>query len=333
MKKVSVYGIGNFGYAILKHLDKKASPDFLLSAYDRNQKAVRSLATNREHLYFHKGKKISERVVLAQNPRELLTNCDILIVAVTAGAIPEILKNIKRYLKPGLIIVNTAKALAGGSGRRISELIAKQLVGKKYTYAVLAGGTIAKDLFDHEPLGVNIACRSPRVLKELVDLFKSPNLFVYPTTDVCGIEYASAFKNVISILAGLTKGLGFSYGAETHIISRAAAEVEDLVVNKLGGQRTTFRLGSQAWGNDLWMSCTGNTRNREFGILVGSGREIKDALTEMSHSNKTVEGINTIKILSAIKQIKHYYILHLIDRLFQGKVTLLEFKELIFNNR
>lgn len=333
MKKVSIYGIGNFGYALLKHLDKKDSKDFFLEAYDRNKKLVDFLDKNREHAYFHKGQKVSARIAFAKNPAELLANCDILILAVTSNAVKTVLKNIKQYINKKIIIVNTAKALDWDSGQRISEIADEELKGKNYNYALLSGGTIAKDLFDNEPLGASLACANKKILKELNFLFKSGSLFIYPTTDLAGVEYASAFKNVISILAGITNGLGFSYGAETHIISRAAAEVEDLTVKKLGGNKKTFAMGSQCWGNDLWMSCTGNTRNREFGILIGQGVGVKAALKIMKKENKTVEGINTVKILHKIKNINDYYILSLIYKFFAGDLKLIKFKDLLFNNR
>lgn len=333
MKKVSIYGIGNFGYALLKHLDKKDSRDFVLQAYDRDKELINFLDKNREHAYFHKGQKVSVRIAFAKNPAELLANCDILILAVTSNAVKTVLKNIKQHINKKIIIVNTAKALDWDSGQRISEIADEELKGKNYNYALLSGGTIAKDLFNHEPLGASIACEDKKILTDLAKLFSSNNLFIYPTTDVIGAEYASAFKNVVSILAGITKGLGFPYGAETHIISRAAAEVEDLVVKKLGGQKKTFSMGSQCWGNDLWMSCTGNTRNREFGILIGQGVDMKTALKNMKKENKTVEGINTIKILHKIKNINDYYILSLIYKFFAGYLKLIKFKNLLFNNK
>lgn len=333
MKKVSLYGIGNFGYAVLKHLDKKNSSNFVLQAYDRDKELVNFLDKNRQHAHFHKGQKVSTQIIFAKNAAALLRNCDILILTVASNAVKAVLKNIKKHINKEIIIVNTAKALDWDSGQRISEVVTKGLQGKNYNYALLSGGTIAKDLFNHEPLGASIACRDKKILKDLALLFKSDNLFIYPTTDVIGAEYASAFKNVISILAGITKGLGFPYGAETHIISRAAAEVEDLAVKRLGGKKKTFAMGSQCWGNDLWMSCTGDTRNRQFGILIGQGADKETALQKMKKENKTVEGINTIKILHKVEGINNYYILSLIYKLFTGNIELNKFKDSLFNNK
>lgn len=40
IKKISLYGIGNFGYAILKHLDRCTDDNISIYAYDRNKKII-----------------------------------------------------------------------------------------------------------------------------------------------------------------------------------------------------------------------------------------------------------------------------------------------------
>lgn len=303
MLKVSIYGIGNFGFALVKHLSKKAAKgQFFLHAYDIDRRLRESLRKEGRHLIHHRDIRISKNVVIEENPKNLAGGADILILAVTSNAIREVVKGIKSYINKKIIILNTAKALDSQSGERFSVIISDSLKDMKYPFsiAMIAGGTIAKDLFNEEPLGVDIASEDKKALRILKDIFVSDNLNVYPTTDLRGVEYASAFKNVISIFAGVIHGLGFSYGSETHMISRLAGEIKNLVVNKLGGRSDTFSIGSQCWGNDMWMSATGSTRNREFGILIGQGYTTKKALAKMQKENKTVEGINTIK---AIKKI------------------------------
>ena len=333
IKKVSLFGIGSFGYAILKHLDKHADKNISLHAYDRDKKIVDNLKKERRHLIFHQSTKISNRVNIESSIKSLMLDCDVLILSITSSALSEVLSNIKKYINKKIIIVNTAKALGNKSGKRLSEIADDNLKGIDYTYSLLAGGTIARDLFKHEPLGINIACKDKEALVQLKNLFQSDNLFVYPIDDVVGAEYASSFKNVVSILAGITRGMGFSYGSETHIISRFAYEIEKLVTNELGGKERTFGMSSQCWGNDLWMSCTGNTRNREFGTLIGEGMSFEEALAEMKKRNKVVEGFSTIKILHKIKNFEKYYILYLLYKLSIKSVSLKEFKELIFNNK
>jgi len=306
MKKISIYGLGNFGYAILKHLDSKDNKDFSLHGYDRNKKLMNHLRRNHKHLYFHKSIKVSKLIRFDKSVKELMENCDMLILAINSDSTREVLRKIKNHINKKLVIVNTAKALDYQTGKRISQVIRKELNRIDYDYALLAGGTIAKDLFSHEPLGIDVACENKQILQKLVQIFQASNLTVYPTTDLIGVEYASAFKNIISILAGIIKGMNFSYGSETHIISRSAHEIEKIVLKNLGGKSKTFGIQSQCWGNDLWMSSTGNTRNREFGILLGQGMAVDEAIRKMKKEEKTIEGLKTIQALGNIRALRNY---------------------------
>jgi glycerol-3-phosphate dehydrogenase (NAD(P)+) len=192
---------------------------------------------------------------------------------------------------------------------------------KPYFYSVLAGRTIASDLFSHEPLGADIACTDCNTCVKLADLFNSETLNVYATDDVKGVEYAGAFKNVIAIFAGIVSGLGLSYGSETHFISRASGNIKNLCVRKLGAQEKTFSMESQSWGNDYWMSCTGNTRNRQYGILIGRGNSPSEALEIMKKERKSVEGVNTLKVLMDVigNDTEHYPILTAVHKIVVGE--------------
>jgi glycerol-3-phosphate dehydrogenase (NAD(P)+) len=269
--------MGNFGFALLKHLDKKAvKSQFSLHIYDRNKKLRDSLRKRRAHLIHYKNIKISKKVIIEESPKDLVRGADILILAVTSNAIRKVLIKIKNYINKKIIILNTAKVLDSITGERFSVIISNCLKHSKCPFSVvmMAGGTIARDLLNEEPLGTDIAADDHKALKILRNVL----VFVYTTSDIVGVEYAAAFKNVVSISAGIMKGSNFSYGSETHIISRLSGEIKKLVVTKLGGKCATFSTESQCWGNDMFMSAMGNTRNKEFGVLLGKGHTVKRAL-------------------------------------------------------
>lgn len=332
MLKIAIYGIGNFGYALLNHLDNKPE-SFNLHIYDRNIKVRDSLKNNRHHPKLHLHNKISDFVKISGTPQELVENADIIILAISSSAIREVARDIRLNLKNGVIILNTAKALEANTGKRISTVISEELGDSLYSQAILAGGTIASDLFNRQPLGATIASEDQNTLDILIPLFSSYNLFIYPSTDIKGVEYASAFKNMIAILAGIMNGKGFSYGSETHIISKAAHEIEMIVTEKLGGQKETFSMNSQCWGNDLWMSCTGNTRNREFGFLIGKGESPKEAEQHMRDDGKTVEGIETLRSVKKIATIDNYPLIHFLSELITKNNNIDHLESVIFNSR
>lgn len=314
-RRVALYGVGNFGYAMLKHLDSKQPRMLEVRAYDRDQALLAHLRQARTHPLFHPGVRVSDEVIFATEVSELLDGADVLVLAVSSDATREVITRTRPSLSQGAVIVNTAKALDYQSGRRLSEVVTEMLEGLQHTYALLAGGTVARDLFEQQPLGVDVACEDPEPLALLDELFSSQNLHVYRSHDLIGTEYAAAFKNVIAILAGIVHGLGFSYGAETHVISSTAQLVADAVVSHLGGRPETFSLGRQCWGNDLWMSCTGETRNREFGVLLGRGVPVDDAIQRMQTAHKTVEGLNTVHVLDRVEPIRRIVQVELLHEL------------------
>jgi len=319
MRKVAIIGAGAFGYAIIKHLDRKNDGSYKLHVFDVDKEIMDYLKKNRSHKYFHKTTKISKKVVIENNYKDLISNSDIIVLAVPSFATRVVLKNMKPYVPKKPIMLNVAKALDVKTGKTLSKIVTKAYPNA--IYATLAGGTISYDLLGENPLGIDIACKNKTALKQLVNLFNSKYLHVYPTTDVEGVEYASAFKNVLSIMAGMMNGLGYPVGTETLMISRGSKEVQELVSSKLGGKKETFSTYTQSWGNDLWMSCMGKTRNREFGIEIGKSKNVQKSFEKMKKKKYSIEGINTLNAISTKLLAKNskYPILNIVAKIILEK--------------
>lgn len=305
--RIGLYGVGHFGYALLRRLEEKALAGargrVSLRAYDRDEAVRRTLRDERRHPYYDSGTPMATEVEIAGSVDELLDGLDTLVLAVMSSATREVARAMaQRGWKGRLAIVNTAKALDAETGRRLSEVVREELspAGLSYVYCALAGGTIANDMLRDEPLGMTVACEDRAVLPGVRALFASPSLWVEASTDLAGVELAGAFKNVVAICAGMAHGMGLSIGAETHLISRMASEVEEFCVACKGADRATFSIGSQAWGSDLWMSCTGATRNRALGELLGRGVSLDEAQARMAAERRTVEGVQTLRAMRAL---------------------------------
>lgn len=318
--RVGLFGTGHFGYALLHHLEPRIQPrssgGIELRGYDADATVRETLQRERRHPFDHAGSPLSKQVRIVDTVAELIGDLDVLVLAVPSLATREVAAAIasQPWTRP-LTIVNTAKALDAASGKRLSEIVLATIKRppRPMTYAVLSGGTIAGELLQHNPLGVTIASRSRAAQRRLKGLFGSPRMWVQLSSDVAGVELAGAFKNVVSICAGLVHGLKLSYGAETLLISRMAQEIEDFCVRCEGARRSTFRMGSQCWGSDLWMSCTGPTRNRALGELIGRGQSLTEAHQVMQQRHQTVEGVATLRALGRLLR-KHPRELPLVRR-------------------
>lgn len=303
LHQVSVYGVGHFGYAMLRHLAQREGETLHLRAFDREDEVRRSLREKRRHPFHDAPDPLPPGVEIVDQPEKLLEDVRTLVLAVTSDSTREVATRIaESCAMPRLTIVNTAKALDARSGAPLSEIVRESFSGSPIdlTYAAFSGGAIASDMLRRQPLGATLACERAEQRNELVELFASPSLWVEPSADVMGVQLAGAFKNLVSISAGMAEGLGFAFGVETHLISRLAGEIGEFCVRCLGASPATFNIASQCWGNDMWMSCTGPTRNRELGRLIGAGATLEEAAGEMRRQRKTVEGIETMKAMAPI---------------------------------
>jgi glycerol-3-phosphate dehydrogenase (NAD(P)+) len=308
-QRIGVYGVGHFGYALLRHLADKCEraidEPFELLAYDRNDEVRQGLREHGRHPHYDTDKPTPACVTIVDDPETLLEALDLLLLCVTSDSAREVASEAARRLEgrpdpPAFL--NTAKALDSRSGQPLSRVVLPLLAeaGVRPQYAALSGGTIAADMLRNQPLGATVACADADRREALRRLLSSPSLWIEPSDDVLGVELAGAFKNVISICAGMAEGMGFAYGVETHLISRLAGEIGGFCVEELGASPETFSISSQCWGNDMWMSCTGPTRNRELGRLIGSGRTLQEAIEEMTRRRQTVEGVATIHAMAPL---------------------------------
>jgi len=301
MTKLTILGAGNFGYALAAHLDRKRDPKLDLWLYARRQELVDHINHTHTHPELYPTVEL-ERITATTSLEACTDSCDVLVLAVASTGLEPVLASLQPLITRPLAIVSIMKALDPQTGKVLGDTIVSQLQGLPVTLAVLAGGTTGASLVSEQYLGATIACNNPTVLDQLAHIFQSPYLRLQKSTDVIGTQYAGALKNVISVGVGLTKGLGFAYGTQTHVLSLLASECEHYALAH-GAQEATFRFASQCWGNDMVMSSTDpDTRNHQFGILLGEGLQFHDAVAKMQAAGRTAEGANTLAVLARTQQ-------------------------------
>jgi glycerol-3-phosphate dehydrogenase (NAD(P)+) len=144
---------------------------------------------------------------------------------------------------------------------------------------------------------VCIAANDLEFAKKIQNLFHSPVFRTYICDDIIGAQIGGALKNVIAISTGVSDGLNFGANSRAALITRGLVEIQRLGV-KLGANPQTF-MGLTGMG-DLVLTCTDNqSRNRRFGLYLGQGSSIKDAMEKVQ---QVVEGYETVK---TAKELAH----------------------------
>ncbi len=292
MPKVAVYGAGSWGSALAVVL---ANAGHQVALIGRHTEEMELMRTHRENAHYLPGVTLPQGV---QPTTELtLLNADLVVFSVPSHSVRSAARLVKPYLKPGCIVVNTAKGMEEGSHLRLSEVLSEELPQNRI--AVLSGPSHAEEVGRNMPTTVVVAS-DVRTAKEVQDLMMTPEFRVYTNPDVIGVELGGALKNVIALCTGIAEGLGFGDNTKAALMTRGLAEIARLGV-ALGGDPLTF-AGLSGVG-DLIVTCTSpHSRNRRAGVSLGQGKPLETVLKEVG---MVVEGVRAARIAYQLSIEKH----------------------------
>jgi len=283
MARLAVYGAGSWGTA-LAVLMGKAGHEVALIGRTPQEMALMSL--RRENVRYLPGVVLPQAVEPTTDLARLAA--DTVIFSIPSHGVREAARLARAHLAPGSVIVNTAKGLEEGTGKRLSQVLAEELPG--HSVAVLSGPSHAEEVGRDMPTAVVVAADED-VAGAVQDLLMTPKFRVYTNPDVVGVELAGALKNVIALCTGVAEGLGFGDNTKAALMTRGLAEIARLGVS-MGGHPLTF--AGLAGVGDLIVTCTSqHSRNRRAGVALGQGKPLDQVLVEVG---MVVEGVRTTKV-------------------------------------
>jgi glycerol-3-phosphate dehydrogenase (NAD(P)+) len=188
-------------------------------------------------------------------------------------------------------LMTVAKGIENETLLTMTELLEDCLPDEFHPYlAVLSGPSFAKELALRAPTVVTIASHWDKVALRCQKTLQTETFRAYTSSDVAGVQYGGALKNVIAIAAGIADGLGMGHNARAAIITRGLAEISRLAVRKGANPLTLSGLSGMG---DLVLTCTGElSRNRRVGMELGRGRPLAEVLGDMK---QVAEGVKTAK--------------------------------------
>ncbi|MBA3755832.1 MAG: NAD(P)-dependent glycerol-3-phosphate dehydrogenase, partial [Nitrosomonas sp.] len=162
---------------------------------------------------------------------------------------------------------------------------------------VLSGPSFAEEVAQGLPTALTLASKDIDFSSKIAAELHSSRLRIYTSQDVVGVETGGAVKNVITIAAGISDGIGFGHNARAALVTRGLMEITRLGLG-LGGSMKTF-MGLAGVG-DLILTSTGDlSRNRQVGLMLAEGKSLNDILNELGH---VAEGVHTAR---SVLQLGH----------------------------
>ncbi len=298
--KISVLGAGGWGttLAILLHNN---GHEVTLWEYKRSY--AKALNRSRENKLLLPGIKIPKEINITHSLSESCENKHMIVLAVPSQFIRSVLKEMKRYDFSDTIFVSVAKGIEKDTLLTVSQIIKDELKNLSVAnIGVLSGPSHAEEVAKKIPTAVVAASRDPFTAKQIQLAFITSYFRVYSTTDILGVEYGGALKNVIAIGAGIIDGAKFGDNTKAAIMTRGIAEISRLGI-ALGAKPETFS-GLSGMG-DLIVTCMSkHSRNRFVGEQLGKGKKLKDILKKMQMVAEGVETCRSVHQLSLKHKIE-----------------------------
>lgn len=313
---VTVLGAGSYGTALAFCLARNGVDTFL---WGRNAAHLQSLRETRQNERYLPGATFPDKLhICAEFADAVLRSRDILVV-VPSHAFRETLEHLAPLLNDNHRIIWATKGLEPGTGRLLRD-VAVEVLGSERALAVLSGPTFAKEMVAGLPTAISLSATDSELARSFGEKLHCAKSFrVYQNNDLIGVQLGGAVKNVIAIGAGLADGLGFGANARTALITRGLAELTRLGI-KLGAQPETF-MGMAGLG-DLVLTCTDNqSRNRRFGIALGQGQSVDDAMASIGQVVEGYRNTEEVHILAAREGVEMPISEQIYAVLYQGKTA------------
>jgi glycerol-3-phosphate dehydrogenase (NAD(P)+) len=286
--KASVIGGGAWGSAFAVHMGRLKIETHL---WIREKDIYIDAKKTRENKVFLPGYSFPQEVSFFNELEETVQSTDVAFIAVPSKFCRSLFTELAPFLKSNQIICSLTKGIEEESLKRMSEVM-EEIFSPYFTpqITVLSGPSFSKEVVESHPTAVVIASKVLSLAREMQHFVSNLTFRAYASSDIIGVEFGGALKNIIAIAAGASEGLKFGYNSMAALITRGLAEISRLGM-KQGAKRETF--SGLAGMGDLVLTCTGKlSRNRSVGFELGEGKSLQEITSKMT---MVAEGITTAR--------------------------------------
>ncbi len=287
MATVTVLGAGAWGTALAIVLTRSGHAVKLAV---RRESQFAALSEARENRAYLRGIAFPGELQVSQLGAECVHDADAVVMAVPSGFARHIVAPLAATVPREALLISVSKGIESDTLRTMSQMLA-ELAPPAARVGVLSGPGFAAEVAFGKPAALVAAAESEAVASRVQALFAAKPVRVYRSFDLIGVELGGASKNVITIAAGISDGLGLGSGARAALVTRGLAEMMRLA-RAAGGKQET--MAGLAGLGDLVLSATGDlSRNRRLGLALGRG----ERLPPPAEGSSIAEGVSNAKAI------------------------------------
>lgn len=274
---IGVISAGGWGTALASHLALKG---YKTDIWAREAEVIGSINGCHENKLFLPGVRLAETLHAVSEIKDAVIGKDLVVFSTPSQHIRKSFIETAPMLSPETNIVIASKGIENSTLKMMYE-IAEEILPEELHKNIFAisGPTFAKEVALKMPTCAVVAGKNVEKLNEIQDIFNSPYMRIYRSSDIKGVELGGALKNIYAIAVGILDGMKLGKNTQAALITRSIYEMARLVM-AMGGDQLT--LSGLSGIGDLVLTCTGDlSRNRQVGIRLGQGEKLKAILDSM----------------------------------------------------
>lgn len=275
--RISIIGGGSWATALVNLLTSNGRE---LMWYLRSEAAIDHIRKYQHHPSYLTAVELdTDRIRMSSDITEVVMKGDILIFAIPSAYFISEVEKISCHFDDKLII-SAVKGFVSDKHLTIAEYFHNIHKIPFDRLGVISGPCHAEEVSMERLSYITISSKHMAVSEYLCTFFKNHYIRTVPGTDIYGVEYAAALKNVYAVATGICVGLGYGDNFMAVLITNAFNEMKDFI-NLTHPDRSRITTHS-AYLGDLLVTCYSQfSRNRTFGGMIGKGYSVTTAQIEM----------------------------------------------------
>lgn len=283
--KIAFLGTGVWGYCLASLL---ASNGHIVTSWSMNAELVKNLKNGQPHPFLPNALP-REGMEFTTELKAALKDAEMIVESVTSAGFRSVLTKVKAIQIPTCPLVITSKGIEQNTGEILPE-IALEVFGEDFRpkIGILSGPSFAAEVIKGLPTSVTASAYDLHEMHFIAEAFTNAAFRVYPNSDVKGVAFGGALKNIIAIACGISEGMGLGNSVKAAIITRGLHEMKKLFIAY--GCKIETLYGLSGLG-DLCLTCNSPlSRNYSFGNLLGKGGGLEESRDKIK---MVVEGAYT----------------------------------------
>ena len=275
--KVAVLGGGSWATAIMKMLCENLET---VGWYMRSTYIAEHINLNKHNPnYLSSAELHPSQLDLSNDINKVVSNYDILIFAIPSAFLTLELEKLTESLEHK-IVFSAIKGIVPETGLIVGEHFYEKYNVPYKNIGVITGPCHAEEVAMERLSYLTIACQDEDKAKTVGGWLQSRYIRVKISDDIIGTEYAAMLKNIFSIAAGISHGLGYGDNFQSVLMSNSIREMKRFIKKVHKMKRN---INNSAYLGDLLVTGYSTfSRNRMFGNMIGKGYTVKSAMLEMS---------------------------------------------------